>query len=441
MAIFSRRDLQRMLDSNRRVLSAEAMSQHIKSLNRSTPETISTEWEVAVLYGLSHIGKADYEPAEGFPGRLDVVFEGKSVDIDFRGDIFAVTDLGVDAENPKEAFFAEMARQARKMGLPSLAGFDVQIGRRSEGSGRRRKDFLALPPAGQIKNLLGKEYRDFLAQVRNEGSRHHSFEKREKGIDVAIRYRPGGDSVSAGYPGYAVPVSLTRNSLYNSLHGKAGQLKDAGATGTTILFACDGGSDSIRYKTGTGPHSYTRQQIVSEFFRNHSSVSAVCILTVERTSSPQSLVPFSGPPAVRVECLVNKGVSPQTQQRLGQLCEELLAVMPQPEAEVINAIHWLRSKKRKVGRSRYGGSMSTEREVRVSARAVQELLAGRISAEKFLTDHGWQAGSPGTVSPFDYALRTGRVIDGATVEKSPDRDDDVLVFHFSEEDPALAPFK
>ena len=81
--------------------------------------------------------------------------------------------------------------------------------------------------------------------------------------------------------------------------------------------------------------------------------------------------------------------------------------------------------------------------MKISARAVQELLAGTLSEEEFLKqhqmvpteDHKW------SWNPFAEALKTGRLIDRVTIEKCPDSDDDWLIFHFSGEDQAIAKFK
>ncbi len=76
--------------------------------------------------------------------------------------------------------------------------------------------------------------------------------------------------------------------------------------------------------------------------------------------------------------------------------------------------------------------------VTLSARAVQELLAGKISPEDFRKRYG---SAPNPVTAFAGALKAGRVIENVSVERCPEQDDDWLTFHFSKPDPALAPFQ
>jgi hypothetical protein len=75
-----------------------------------------------------------------------------------------------------------------------------------------------------------------------------------------------------------------------------------------------------------------------------------------------------------------------------------------------------------------------KREVKVSARFLIELLAGRSTLDEFLARHG---GDRGYVTLFEQKLRSGQSLDGVRIEREPEKDDDWVVFHFSEWDPAL----
>jgi len=70
--------------------------------------------------------------------------------------------------------------------------------------------------------------------------------------------------------------------------------------------------------------------------------------------------------------------------------------------------------------------------VKISARAVQELMAGRITAEQF---ENWSTGHP---NPFERNLALGRTISDVSLEpKNDEADDDYLIFKFKE-DPAAS---
>jgi hypothetical protein len=56
MAIFSRRSLQQMIDSNTQLLTKDQVEKHVSALNRANEQSLDFEWEVAILYGLSKLG-------------------------------------------------------------------------------------------------------------------------------------------------------------------------------------------------------------------------------------------------------------------------------------------------------------------------------------------------------------------------------------------------
>lgn len=88
----------------------------------------------------------------------------------------------------------------------------------------------------------------------------------------------------------------------------------------------------------------------------------------------------------------------------------------------------------------------SERRLKVSSRAIMELLAGRITPERFNALHGWsdsdkQAGRANNRNPFDRALAEGRLPETVTVETDQGSDDDWIEFIFGGPDPAISPFR
>jgi hypothetical protein len=82
--------------------------------------------------------------------------------------------------------------------------------------------------------------------------------------------------------------------------------------------------------------------------------------------------------------------------------------------------------------------------IKISARALLELLAGKISQKEFFEAHGF---SPSDLSPrqasnlFSNALSRGQLIDGISIERSETEDDDWITFELKGPDPAISPFK
>ena len=258
-------------------------------------------------------------------------------------------------------------------------------------------------------------------------------------MDVTISFTPGQSHVVRHAASFAVPQSLTQNPLFHALHRKAEQFKRANVSVNTVIFACDGGSESMKRRMSVGV-AYAAEDIVSRFFADHS-VSAVVLIRVEREMQQHS---FSfGPPFLRIDLFENAPLPQQFVTELRLLARRLQRTIPTPENDVINAINHLRWKTRRVGLSNEGGLEMNSDYVKISARAVQELLAGRMTAETFLKKHAFvQAeGRTWTFNPFEFALTNGRLIRDVTIEKSDDEDDDWITFFFSERDAAIASFR
>ena len=84
----------------------------------------------------------------------------------------------------------------------------------------------------------------------------------------------------------------------------------------------------------------------------------------------------------------------------------------------------------------------SDRHVRLSARVVLDLLAGKISAEQFQRTYGWHHDSERSgPNPFAQAQEHGQLITSASVEAGGDADDDWIEFRFGPPDPAAAPLR
>jgi hypothetical protein len=79
--------------------------------------------------------------------------------------------------------------------------------------------------------------------------------------------------------------------------------------------------------------------------------------------------------------------------------------------------------------------------IRISARLVQELLAGQVTPERFADFHRWGNEPGGGPNPFERALLRGELISAINVIDCGDEDDNQFEFHFGPPDPAVSPFR
>jgi hypothetical protein len=77
--------------------------------------------------------------------------------------------------------------------------------------------------------------------------------------------------------------------------------------------------------------------------------------------------------------------------------------------------------------------------IRMSARTLLELLAGKTSVEDFTRYYSLDPRQ--MLNPFMHKLRNGQLITSIAFHPSADRDDDDVTIEFGEPDPALSPFR
>ena len=87
-----------------------------------------------------------------------------------------------------------------------------------------------------------------------------------------------------------------------------------------------------------------------------------------------------------------------------------------------------------------GKSAST---IKISSRALLELLSGNDLAKSFLQGQGFEPSeqtSAPVPNPFSHALGRGQIIADISIERSDASDDDWIVIRLEGPDPAVSPF-
>lgn len=127
----------------------------------------------------------------------------------------------------------------------------------------------------------------------------------------------------------------------------------------------------------------------------------------------------------------------------------MIGFFPTPQVDAFNALNRMRGKYPHEGgyiamQEQYFGNASSK--VVISARILLELLAGRMSYEKFAERYGFIAIDPLPArgpNPFSISLNNGALIKDVDFQKgSADSDDDAVIITLSNEaDPAVSPFR
>jgi hypothetical protein len=237
-------------------------------------------------------------------------------------------------------------------------------------------------------------------------------------------------------------LSLTNNPIYNALKAKAKQLRAAPEDSIRLVILCDGDCAAMKKSifAGTGG-SYTARQIATEFLRKTSAVDLVLLVTVEKQSEYQ----LSGGYAMSYDLTAaptnarSPRISDQIIEAIKKLLERSIQAIPMPMTDSCNAA--IRCEESGYGLGKHGGYRMRGDKIAISARLVQELLAGRITSENFEKFHGWGFGPEDRLNPFEQALLRGKLISEIDITDCGDEDDNEMEFHFGSQDPAISPFR
>jgi hypothetical protein len=439
MAIFSRRNLQRMLDELAAHLPIAARRKLAHELNRLNPSALGFEWETTLLFALSHVGRIEYE-AGAHGSRPDIGFhEGNGGRIRFTADIATVSDSGLEADNPAARFARALHRLRRKYKLPGVLNYDIK-GEATGPSFCNRKMRLKLPPGAALDQFLHEKLGPELLRIQRETLDHATFSVNEPDIEFTVSYHAGQRFSSGRYPSFTVTYSLTRNPVYGALKRKAQQLKKSASPHLCGIFLCDGNC-ALLNSVKTAAVAFGLSEVIQEFFRQNSSVDFVAILRVVATQQFPS-TGFIKEPRIAGELYPNpQSAKPLEPSQLLALVNRGLAHLPSATATAHDALQFIVNAETHEGNAihtmNHGGNVMS-RSVKMSARKIQEVLAGKITADQLLS--GFQQPDGKFENPFLSALKLGLTMESATLTRVPDADDDLLEINFGPPDPAIRKF-
>lgn len=441
MFVFSRRAIQGKLDLLEDVLSPEQHAKLINRLNRPGRERLAAMWEVVFLQALSQVVVVRHEVALPNGRQPDFGFEfdhaGERRTI--VGDIASVSDVGLDKQNLFREFCDEGSRLARKCGLdPNHFRYDVAG--EQVGQWPKLKMKLLLPTGEAFTQIIKRVVEPFFRDLMQAPRPTAELKSEEPGVRFSIRYDQSQWASGGGHPCYDWAMSLTENPIYRALRAKADQLRAAPEDAIRIIILCDGDCAAMRKSVFSG--NYSARQIATEFLRKTNAVDLVLLATVEqRNPHDLRLRDYvmnydltAAPPRQR-----SARISDDIIEAVQLLLERSVREIPTPMADACNAA--LRCEESGYGLGKHGGYEMGGNVIKISARLVQELLAGDVSAERFAEFHRWGQEPGDMPNPFARSLQRGELISAINVIDCGDEDDNQLEFRFGPPDPAVSPFR
>lgn len=171
-------------------IQAKKIGKLVDRLNLPNTQSLDAEWEAAVLYALSYLGKITHEPQLRGTSKIDLLFQSTSNDEhEFLADITTISDEGRRRQNPIDFLASEFSRLLDAVGL-SAEGYHIQIGHENVGSATDFTVRLKLPYNKDITQILESEVPKFVANIVNDRNNPKVAYITSKRMDIKITYNP-----------------------------------------------------------------------------------------------------------------------------------------------------------------------------------------------------------------------------------------------------------
>jgi hypothetical protein len=441
MPIFTRRRMQAMLNELTSHLDKFKGSDLVRRLeNKRVEQVLPAEMELALLWALSQLGELEVEPEWFSTSRLpDAYSERLFDDLPAIVEIASISDAGLAQEDDMRrtvSIFYEAANKVlRSSGRHLHFEFRELSGYTAQGYVRQRKVDSGYMMSNDVLSKLSTWLCDSSSATRTP------LEIRDGKTHVVITWHEQHQSKFSNFFSSmpAEAYSLTDNPLWSILKAKADQLRSAEFDGIRCLLLGDSGSRLLRRLDDSmrSPHSYTGRQIIESYLgKPGCGLDVICVFSPHR--SPNSLSVHREPLTWQMTVFARAGVAvPVTG------LEGLRAALPRPRFEGYQA----RSLQQQAAYSTnargwyLGTHISSRREkmtISISARALLDLLAGRITVLQFNHMIGMKE-TQTQKNLFKHRLDQGDVISSVRIESGGiDEDDDRLIIELTR-DPAAAP--
>lgn len=425
-----------MLENCSNFLTEKQTQDFVRKLNYANPITLYAEWELAILYGLNHLGKVKHEPKIG-GSKPDIHWTlpkpngfwpfNKRVIL---AEITSVTDIGLEKENPREYYSEELGRRVKAKGFNPICFYDYPEGELIGPFGKQKMK-LKYPKVFEAERLFNKNFYNFLDEIKINSLPTHQIRLGgpKQDIDVSIFYNSKSKYGGGGNPAYTVYYSKAKNPIINCLKEKHKQLKKTRFKGPMGIFLTDGGCNAIQsdFKDFTG-RTHSEEDVVWDFLRKTTSVSFVMTLFVK-----WPLHPFTGFSKKTFQGKIFR--NPKAKYQLTSDDYEKLSNLhqyfPKPKLTALNASRRLTSGWETPDKSNYTSTMvrhmkNDDLEFSFSARAFLDMLAGKLSQKEFIEMHN--TSNTGS-NIFRKILENGNIIKNAKIKRL-DEDDDNLILVF-----------
>jgi hypothetical protein len=438
MPIFGKRQTQQMLNELGPWLVPGKATDLLKRLENANPnKAIPAEFELALSWAVTKTAGLEIDRPMGNK-TPDIYSPDLLSDAPASIDVAAISDAALSGQ----AFMRRAAKIINSICDQILNGasthlhyaFQERSGYVRDDHGRARFDRRRrVTEFFQMEPQLNTSLREWLENAPPK----QPLRLTSKDIDVVITWR---ESVHPLLNTFCTMPSLAydlrNNPLYEVLQKKSSKQLQMVPVGVHRgIFLGDAGCqlfNNIDRVDGV-KHTYSGRQVIEAFLADENTIDFVAVFSVRRAKEGSG--DSSNNPRIWDFYLFDQKKA-SDKLDLSRL-KHLRDALPAPHLSGYEARSWHEQGMfSPQARGQYlPPSMSTGQQsmtVRISARALQELMAGRLTTEEF---ENQAAGRP---NPFERQLALGWTISSVSFEpQNADEDDDYLAFTFKD-DPAAA---
>lgn len=440
MAIFARRRLQTMLDELSPLMDQEQSRGLVRRIeSKEIEQALPAEMELGLTWAIAKLGPIEIEPEWYSEKRLpdlfsDYLFPGHETVIEITALSDAVLPADEGMRNASRKLSQEAGRIRRGAGRHLSYYFYEETVRIERGSIRR----VCVPRDLVVSDAVRIQLRHWLkGQDRKDGDKLQLVEGMLK-VVLTWHDRPQSRyNFATSMPPEIGHIS--NNYVFRALEAKAKQLRNAHFTGIRCVILADVGSTALRRfdQTDHTARVYNGSQIAGHYLGSKANpgIDVVAIVTPNRGSS--GLTGYRDTIEWKIGLYYRPGVEIDSTG-----FERLASTLPEPRREGYQSrqLHeqsvFAPKAKGRYLSTNISWRKGDKSEIKFSARALLDLLAGRITPEQ--AKRIFDSSASNVVKAH---LDRGETIADLRLEPGgPDADDDHIVITFSD-DPAARQLK
>lgn len=438
MFVFTRRAMQQMLNDIALWMPNQPLAELLRRLNTTRTNRLPQMWELVWLYALGKVLPVEHERPlpNGKPDLWFTVLDGDRP-VPVVADITTLSDSALNSANPFDRLCEAVRQQARKVGMEG-GGFHVAVSHVEAGTSGSSKVQLLIPIGQVFDDLVKRHIKPFTRQVAANPEVPDKLEVNEPDAKFTVEYKGPSQYSGGSHRSYDSVLSRENNVLFNRLGAKTKQLRGAPEGAVRMLVVCDG--DCSLLGRDRPMEGFSAREVAEHFLRGSRTIDLILLVSV--TEESVSTFARPGRRFLRCELVASSSNRPAhlttgVIEAVKRVLAEAVQKLPEPNMMPNNALR--RNLDSEWSASMVGGYVQGGDRIKVSARAVLELLAGAMTYERFAEVHGW---TEGRFDMFRSRLSSGQLFVSAKIENlGTGKDDDWLEFEFGPSDAAISAFR